>query len=104
MLVPPSPRPGADLVEVIQRGLEREGHLLSAGEGVVCRRILGLAPDALELYARLSLRTGAAFRVAGLRYAVAGAWPALVDAGLLHGTVPASVAIDDFDVDRKSVV
>lgn len=98
MTVPASPLPGADLHEVVARAVEREGHLLTAGELHVCRQILALEPAALELYARLTLRTGEAFRVASLRYEVADAWPRLVAAGLLHRAVPDDRAAEDFDV------
>jgi hypothetical protein len=75
--IAPSPHPGADLVEVVEGALAREDHLFAAGEGIVLRRLLALDPEARELWARLSLRTGGAAVPAN------GAAPA-------HGAAPAN--------------
>ncbi len=49
--------------------LQREGHLLTAGEMVVVRRWLALPPEAASLYARLQQRSRDTFRVHQLNYA-----------------------------------
>lgn len=98
--VPPSPHPGADLLEVVTVALEREGHLLTAGEALVARRLAALDPEALELYARLSVRVGPVFRVAALRYGldVPAAVARLVAAGLAVDRVPDARCAPAFDV------
>lgn len=99
MEVPASPWPAADLRELLDRALEREGALLTAGEGVVCARMRALDEDAAELYARLSLREARVLRLGALRYAVRGAWPRLVEAGLATEAVPDDQAREAFDVE-----
>lgn len=95
-----SPHPGADLCWVVQEALAHEGHLLTAGELCVARAILGLSPPACELYARLTLRQGAVFRVASLRYDidVPVAAAELVTSGLAHANVPDDLCLEAFDV------
>jgi hypothetical protein len=108
--IAPSPHPGADLVEVVEGALVQEGALFTAGEGVALRALLQMDPEAQELWARLSLRTGAAdgeervgppvFRVSALRYDldVPGAVARLAAAGLAHTTVPDAWCLPAFDV------
>ncbi len=105
--IAPSPHPAADLAEVVEGALTREGHLFSAGEHVALRRLLGLDDEARELWARLSLRTGSGegegppvFRVASLRYDldVRGAVARLGDAGLAHVAIPDDRCAPAFDV------
>jgi len=105
--IAPSPHPGADLLEVVEGARVREGHLFTAGEAAVLVRFVALDAAARELWARLSLRTGAAesegtpvFRVASLRYDldVPAAVARLRDAGLAHTTLPDDRCAPAFDV------
>lgn len=90
------PWPAADLREVIEVALERGGHLLTAGEGVVVRRLLALDDGAASLYARLSTRVGPAFVLEELDYPdvpdVRAAVEALCAAQLASTVVPAEHA------------
>ncbi|MSQ01278.1 MAG: VRR-NUC domain-containing protein [Myxococcales bacterium] len=70
-MTPRSPLPAEDLRTAVIWALQRESHLFAAGERVVLAAILALSDDAAELYARLNLRVGDVFRVAGLAYACA---------------------------------
>lgn len=100
-MTPRSPLPAEDLRTAIGWALDREAPLFSAGELVVLRRILTLNDDAAELYARLSLRVGAVFRVRGLDYACAApeALRELNDAGVVSGVVPDRLAVVAFTAD-----
>jgi hypothetical protein len=107
-----SQHPGSDLLEVIEGALVREGHLLTSGEAVALERLRAIDPAARELWARLSLRTGAAseddaapvgppvFRVGSLRYDLdtAAAVARLAAAGLAHTTLPDDRCVPAFDV------
>ncbi len=97
---PASPFPGLDLLAAIEAARRGEGHLFTAGEGVVLDTIAALAANALELYARLTLRQGPVFRVSALRYAmdVPEAVAALVRANLVHTTIPGDRCLGAFDV------
>ncbi len=99
-MTPTSTHPGADLLEVVRVGRLREGHLLTAGEAVVLDRIEGLDAEALELYARLQVRTGEVYRVAALDYAldVRAAITRLAAAGLVHTVLPHDRCRPAFDV------
>jgi hypothetical protein len=94
------PLVAADLRHVVTEALAREGHLFTAGEVVVLRRVLALPPAATELYARLVTRVGPAFRVAALAYGfdVPGALRVLRDADLLHAALPDDRCVAAFDV------
>lgn len=76
----------------MELGLERGGHLLTAGERVVVGRILTLPPDPARLHALLSARRTHAWPVADLhppRVAdPAGALSVLVDLDLVDHLVP----------------
>lgn len=89
MAVGPSPFPGLDLRLVVEGALFAEGHLLTAGELVVARAILGLGEAALELYARLTARQPRPFRVGELQYPgdVTGQLAELATAGLVQRNV-----------------
>ncbi|MFN7145652.1 MAG: VRR-NUC domain-containing protein, partial [Myxococcota bacterium] len=104
--IAPSPHPGADLAEVVEGALVREGHLFTTGEVVALRALLAVGAPARELWARLSLRTGGGgegppvFRVAALRYDldVVGAVAELAEAGLAHVRLPDDRCLPAFDV------
>lgn len=100
-MTPNSPLPAADLRTAIRWALDREAPLFAAGELVVLSRMLALGDDAAELYARLTLRVGAVFRVAGLDYAcaTAEALRELDEAGLVSAVVPDRLAIVAFTAD-----
>ena len=100
-LTPRSPLPAEDLHNAIRWAVEREGLLFAAGERVVLDRILALSEPAAELYARLSLRVGAIFRVATLAYACASLESVreLGEAGLVTFAVPDVLAIQAFSAD-----
>lgn len=89
-MTPTSPFPGQDLLAAIAEARTREGHLLTAGELVVLDTISSLPRDALELYARLTLRVGSVFRVAGLAYDLdcAAAIDTLRRYDLVHTAIP----------------
>lgn len=89
--------PGADLAvaglhEVVRTGLERGGHLLTAGEVRVCEAILNLRSPADRLYARLTGRKPDVFAVDELQVAgiddVSAGVDALIAAGLADPHVP----------------
>jgi hypothetical protein len=100
-MVPRSPLPAADLRTAVDWALAREALLFSAGELVVLDRVRALGDDAAELYARLSLRVGPAFRVRALAYACAegDALDELLAAGLVTAAVPDSLALAAFPGD-----
>lgn len=97
--VPRSPHPGADLRGVVEVALEREGHLLTAGERRVVDQLLALGEEALELYARLSTRAGTVFRVRSLAYELdlPRAVAELAGAGMAHTAVPDDLCLPAFD-------
>lgn len=103
-LVAPSPHPGADLREVVEGALAREGALFTAGECVVLQRFLALPEAALELWARLSLRKEhegeAVFRVSTLRYDLdlGEAIATLAESDLIHRSAPPDRCVAAFDV------
>ncbi len=100
-MTPNSPLPADDLRTAIRWALEREAPLFAAGELVVLHRMLALGDDAAELYARLSLRVGAVFRIASLDYAcaTAEALRELCAADLLTRCVPDRLAVVAFTAD-----
>ena len=53
-----SKSPATDLQQVIQLGLARGAHLLSAGESTIVRRIGALRGEPAMVYARLTGRVG----------------------------------------------
>lgn len=75
-----------DLTDAVQVALERDGHLLSAGEHHVARTFLSLSDPAASLYARLHSRRPTLFRRDQLSYAevpdTEAAARELIDAGL----------------------
>lgn len=82
----------ADLHDVVHTALLRGGHLLSAGEGTVCRALAALSDDPGRLYARLVWRVGDAHSVPLLRARGIGDIPAaaaaLAQLGLVDALVP----------------
>ncbi len=101
-MTPRSPLPADDLRTAVVWALEREGHLFAAGERVVLAAILRLSDDAAELYARLSLRVGAVFRVAGLAYDCASpeVLRELDTAELITATMPDVLTLPAFTGDH----
>jgi hypothetical protein len=109
-IVPASELPGADLCEVVDVALRNEGHLLTAGETLVARAILALgtagadpvARDALELYARLTLRKGDVFFLRDLTYGfdVMSAAARLVRSGLAWDRSGGRALLEAADVSR----
>lgn len=103
-VVAASHHPGADLREVVEGALDREGLLFTAGERVILGRFLALPAPALELWARLSLRKDhegdAVFRVATLRYDLDlnDAIATLAENDLIHRMVPDDRCLAAFDV------
>ena len=85
----------SDLHWLTQVGLERGANLLTAGELVVCHRLLALAGDAGNLYARLSNRVPTLFRIAALDVAsvrdAAAAAAELIQRGLADTLAPWSL-------------
>ena len=57
-----------DLALALTVSLERDGHLLSAGEGVVARAWLALSEEASSLYARLFSRRPRIFWLEEIQY------------------------------------
>ncbi len=99
-MVPRSPYPGDDLATAIRWALDQEGHLFAAGEMVVLRRVRALAPDPMELFARLSLRVGLAFRLPDYECATPQAIDALDEAELLTRAIPPAWALACFSADE----
>jgi hypothetical protein len=60
-----------DLQQLIRMGVARGGELLTAGEALICRRILALSSDEARLYARLTGRIDPISEVASLGHLVA---------------------------------
>lgn len=92
----------ADVQRVVARALETDGHVLSAGEGVLARRLLALEGPAGRLWARLVGRRGDVFRVGQLSYTdvpdPAAAIAALGALDLVHGSVPESLQVACYTV------
>lgn len=87
---------------VVGGALDRWGWLLTAGERAVLERVRGLEGAALELYARLTMRAGAGFRLSRLPYAmdVEAAVRELDAAGLVLRQVPEAWVIGCFTVEE----
>ena len=85
--------------------LAREAHLFAAGEHIVLQAILAVSDDAAELYARLSLRVGAVFRVAGLAYECTSTavLRELDAAELITHCLPDAMALPAFTADQLRV-
>lgn len=94
--VPRSPYPGEDLLAVVRVGVEREGVLLAAGEGVVLAAVEALSPEGLELMARLHARESRSHWLCRLPYApeVVAAAEELVERGLAHDLASPSIAAE----------
>ncbi|MEO0604197.1 MAG: hypothetical protein AAF211_22360, partial [Myxococcota bacterium] len=82
----------SDLHDVLDRGLDRGGHLLTAGERRIVARMRALEGDAARAWARLTTRVPRVFEVARLAIAdvddVPGALARLARAGLVDSLVP----------------
>lgn len=92
-----------DLRAVVRIGLERGAFLLTAGEVVVARRILGLGEAAAAVFARLTSRVPTVFEVATLQVPgvdVPAALDELDRVGLVDGLVPWRARAERLTVDR----
>ncbi len=92
----------ADVQAVVAQVLATDAAVLSAGEGVVVRRVLALEGPSGRLWARLLGRRPDVFRVSQLHYPdvpdLEGALTSLKALDLIHGAVPESLQLGCYTV------